>query len=380
MRDETANPLLTAAFDAIDAQIEVDADLQLILDQTAGILGCRLGVCGPDDERTAGGPSRGSAAAARRTTHAVPGVGEVWLENAAGLSERDARRVAQRLGIAAKFDRLRRRSAGELPLMSVVDESLSTEIRGSVLRRLGTEPSSLVTVFALVACHEDAEVFVAQLRTRATNVLHVEDRQFHLVMATDLTDYGAIGVPVGSRAAHSGPAHAINAPTAWRQAKIGLRFCRPSRHPCGPYALEEATLVDADQLGGYALFAEVATPQQIREVEDVRRLNRFVDETDDDVLICLEAVAATDSIRKAARHLHLHHNSVTDRIRRAERYLGYRFTAPYGRTRLFLTLVMRRLLESADLVEASSQLATNPSHLNSDPHHGLSESGGSHGA
>jgi DNA-binding PucR family transcriptional regulator len=45
----------------------------------------------------------------------------------------------------------------------------------------------------------------------------------------------------------------------------------------------------------------------------------------------------------------LHHNSVATRVQRAERLLGFSITEPYGRSRLLLGLVLRRLRDSASV-------------------------------
>lgn len=171
----------------------------------------------------------------------------------------------------------------------------------------------------------------------------------HLILATDLDPTAVLGVPVGARAAFAGPYPASRAPEAWRLARVALRFARPSPRAYGPYSMDEATLVDAAQLGAHAVLAETLSAERIARVPDVRRLNRLVDECGEDMLVCLEAVAATESVRKAARLLHRHHNSVTHRVERAERYLGFSFTEPYGRPRLFLALVLRRLQDSGHL-------------------------------
>nr|WP_232542122.1 LysR family transcriptional regulator [Nocardia bovistercoris] len=64
------------------------------------------------------------------------------------------------------------------------------------------------------------------------------------------------------------------------------------------------------------------------------------------MLHILLAVAATESLRQAARTVHMHHNSVTHRVQRAERALGFSCTKPYGRTRLMFVLTLHRILDS----------------------------------
>lgn len=209
-----------------------------------------------------------------------------------------------------------------------------------------------MTVFALAGPPGVAGAFVDGLRGLTPVVLHAPVGAVQLVVAKELDPGDVPGVPVGARAAFAGPCPAADAPQAWQLARTALRFARPSTRARGPYGVEEATLVDAARLGGYALLAETLSAEQIAPVPDVRQLGRLVDDHGDDMLVCLEAVAATDSVRKAARLLHRHHNSVAYRVERAQRYLGFSFTEPYGRTRLFLALVLRRLQESGDLYRA----------------------------
>ena len=59
-----------------------------------------------------------------------------------------------------------------------------------------------------------------------------------------------------------------------------------------------------------------------------------------DMMTVLEAVAATESIRRAAQLVHMHHNTVAQRVRDAENVLGYPLTEPCGRTRLMVGLIL----------------------------------------
>ena len=58
------------------------------------------------------------------------------------------------------------------------------------------------------------------------------------------------------------------------------------------------------------------------------------------MMTVLEAVAATESIRRAAQLVHMHHNTVAQRVRDAENVLGYPLTEPCGRTRLMVGLIL----------------------------------------
>ena len=114
----------------------------------------------------------------------------------------------------------------------------------------------------------------------------------------------------------------------------------------------EAVMVRGHHLGGYALLAEKLDPDDIAAVPDVERLDQLCSDDDDEMLRTLEAVASTDSLRKAAHSVHMHHNSLARRVERAEHVLGFGITEPYGRTRLFLALTLRRIRGSRDLGRA----------------------------
>ncbi len=329
--------------------------MESLLTRTAAALGCAVGVRtvrGDVCVATPRGVDHAGQQPPHARTHDVPGTGRVWID-AQNLPRVDAQAalLLRRLGIAVKVALLSHAppATDSLALRSVVDGGLEVTTRARMLLRLGLKETSAVTAFALHASAESTWMFVQGLRPHARVVLDAPMDNVHLVMAADLDPTAALGVPVGARAAFAGPCPASQAPEAWRLARIALRFTRPSPRAHGPYSVEEATLVDATRLGAHAVLAETLSAERIALVPDVRRLNRLVDEYGEDMLVCLEAVAATESVRKAARLLHRHHNSVTHRAERAERHMGFSFTEPYGRPRLFLTLVLRRLQDSGHL-------------------------------
>lgn len=232
-------------------------------------------------------------------------------------------------------------------IATLADPQFDVRARERVLHQVGLAPTCAVTVFAVDASPGPVETFIAGVRKRCAVVHHAALNGLELIIARDLPTADALDVPTGARVGFSGPRPAIEVPEGWRLARLALRFAKPSPREHGPYLLEEAVAVDAGELGGYALLADSLTTERISAVEDVRRLDRLVAKFGAEMLVCLEAVAATDSLRKAAGRLHLHHNSVAHRVERAENSLGFSFTEPYGRTRLFLALVLRRLQETS---------------------------------
>ncbi|OLO25742.1 hypothetical protein PZ61_0235460 [Streptomyces sp. MNU77] len=336
----------------IDELAERDTAPEALLARVAAALGRTVGIRTAHDEEYAATPD-GPHPAPRQPPHAVSrelaGTGRVWVD-ARGLATTGAELslLLRRLAIAAKVAFLTHASptADDVALRSVVDHRLDTATRARLWLRLGVKETATTTVFALRGPAGAVRTFTEGVRPHAPVVLHTPMDDVHLVLARDLAPDTVPGVPVGTLASFCGPRPVLAAPEAWRLARLALRFARPSPRGNGPYGLEEAVLVDGSRLGGFALLAETLSAGQITACPDVRALDRLVDEYGEDMLACLEAVAATESLRKAARVLHRHHNSVAYRVERAERHLDFRFTEPYGRPRLFLALVLRRLRES----------------------------------
>ena len=122
---------------------------------------------------------------------------------------------------------------------------------------------------------------------------------------------------------------------------MALRFSMPSRRSQGPYRLFDAVIVDVANIGALRVLADVAGQADVQELADVRGLTTLAEAVPD--MVTVLAVAATESIRRAAQLVHMHHNTVAQRVRDAERALGYPLTEPYGRTRLMVGLILYRL-------------------------------------
>jgi hypothetical protein len=190
---------------------------------------------------------------------------------------------------------------------------------------------------------------VEQIRARSPVVYHTCDGGVHFVLARDFGAVGELGLPVGVRCAFTPPRPGIQAPEAWRQARNALRFTTPSTRDTGPYDRADAVIMDSSGLGAWAVLGELLTAEAIAQVPEVQRLGQLYQENGPELLRTLQAVAATDSLRKAAKVVHMHHNSVRHRVERAESALGFSCTGPYGRARLLLALTLHRLLESRKL-------------------------------
>ncbi len=335
--------------DRLDDLMEQEAPLETILVTAAELLDCPVGV------RLANGADFQASPAKLLTTGAAPphahryrlpdGV-EAWA-----LSPLVDTLTLRRLGLACRQAGHRRESTFSVhgQLRALVEPGTDPEARGRALRYLRLPATGLVTVVALLGEEAATEVVVEQIR-RQSGLAHATPIDgVTLCLAQGALTITALDVPVGLKSAVAAPCRPDAVPQAWRQARIGLRFALPSTHGKAPYAVGEAVMVRSDQLGGYALLADKLDPDDIDRVHDVQLLDQLCSEDDDEMLRTLEAVSSTDSLRKAAQSVHMHHNSVARRVERAEHVLGFGFTEPYGRTRLFLALTLRRIRGSRDL-------------------------------
>jgi hypothetical protein len=201
-------------------------------------------------------------------------------------------------------------------------------------------------VFVLAGPADARGSLVDQIRAVSTTVHTTAVSDVAAVLAEEPAVPDRWDVPVGARLAWSRPFPAAEAPAAWREARTALRFSVPSTHARGPYSDQEGVVVPADRVGAFAVLAERLTAEDIARNADVLALDRIVLQEGNDTVPILEAVAATESLRRAAANVHLHHNSVATRVQRSERILGFPVTEPYGRARLLVALVLRRLRDN----------------------------------
>ncbi len=332
--------------DALDDLIEAGVELPALIDRCATIFGCRAGV----DT----GPSIAELPGLQRRT--LPDGASVWMAPARGGEYPAAlagdaagprrERLLRRLGIAVRAATSPDTAHAQTSdLRSVVDPSLSDEDRLGAQRRLRLAGKT-VTAVALTGPEDGMTTVLDQLRARSTSLHHLLDDRVHMVLARDLETVKDLDLPEGARCAYTPACPIEQAPQAWRKARSALRFTMPSTHATGPYLMEEAVILNSARVGPYTILAEQLTPDQIARVEDVQRLDKLYQETGPEMLHTLLAVASTESLRQAARVVHMHHNSVTYRVQRAEKMLGFSCTKPYGRSRLMFILTLHRIMHS----------------------------------
>ncbi|QNG38820.1 PucR family transcriptional regulator [Geodermatophilaceae bacterium NBWT11] len=348
-------PGLAAVLDQLDDALERGLDLGAVLTLVAARSGCRVGAVLGDGTEVAAPP--GIAAPLDRRVRCLADGIEVWLApgdpvpvwwpgaGADGGTGPDAADVLlRRLGIAVRC--CRPVGGTVVDPGAAVDPGVPLEERTAVLRRLGFGGTAPMTVAAVRGPVAAVEEFLGRARSAGSCVHRPTDDGAHLVLARGVVDWVGRPVPVGV-ACGTGPAVApAGLPAAWRQARAALRFALPSTQSVHPPSIASSVVVEGDRLGPYAVLAEQLSPERIAQIPDVRCLEHLVEECGPEMLRTLLAVASTDSLRQAARDLHVHHNSVAHRVRRAERALGFGCTEPFGRARLLLTLSLHRLLAS----------------------------------
>lgn len=216
------------------------------------------------------------------------------------------------------------------------------EERRAIRREIGWDDQSRVTVLAVAGVgdsQDGAERLAASMSASPVVMAYVGEVLAVVVAGRPVQE---LDVPEGMSVGVGEEVSASELHASWQSALMALRFSMPSRRSRGPYRLFDAVIVDVANIGALRVLADVAGQADVQELADVRGLTTLAEAVPDMVTV-LEAVAATDSIRRAAQLVHMHHNTVAQRVRDAERALGYPLTEPYGRTRLMVGLILYRL-------------------------------------
>ncbi|WP_216913217.1 helix-turn-helix domain-containing protein [Nocardia noduli] len=351
---------LDRSFDALDELVESGAELAALINRCAEIFGCRIGVQTADGASIIAYPEHDvPQQPTPRTAHhrPLPDGTSAWIAPTHGgdfpaafagdMGRARRERLLRRLVIAVRATAppLGADHTRTSDLRSVIDPALSEQDRRTAHRRLRLAGAT-VTPVALAGPGEGVTSMLDQLRARSTSLHHLPQDRVHMVLAQDLESLNGLNIPEGIRCAYSPECPVELVPAAWRKARNALRFTMASTHPTEPYLAEEAVILNSRAVGPYGILAEQLTADQIAQVADVQLLDKLYQETGPEMLHTLLAVAATESLRQAARVVHMHHNSVTYRVQRAEKMLGFSCTKPYGRSRLMFVLTLHRILDS----------------------------------
>lgn len=345
-------PLTPAAVVAgFDELLSDGLDLATLLERAAAVLGAAVGYSPRGDG--AGGahaaPARPSGATSAPLDPALGAAGgEVWTT----LPDAQlAALVLERLGVAVRVTlrwEERRELAAPNPIDVLIDRASPQGARDRALDALGLAQDAPVRFVVCTGPSEGIEALLASLAGQRVLARTTHDGRTVLLLAAP--NPGGIelaGVPVGVRAAYS---HVVAA----RQAHVGFmnacdmqRFSRPSPAETGPYRAIDAVWLNGGRTAPLGALAHLG-PEYLATLPDVQKLERLAERHGERILQVLEAYATTESMRKAAALVFMHHNSVLYWVQKAEAELGYSLAGPYQRALLFLSLCLHRIWRNQD--------------------------------
>ena len=332
--------------ECFDALTEHGANVEMVLRESAALANCAVGVrtedghlserAEPGGRISPGGPSAGAQ------RYRLPFGDEVWLERGGQDGQLDSLLI-KRFAIAAAA--ALGRGTGEPSVSALLELALrpgAAAQRARALDHLGIASASTVHMVAM----KGEPRYLAEISGRFATGKRAKIGAIEALLVTDPVP-DDMGVPLGCGVGVATPHPALELPEAWEEARTALRFTLPSTRASPPYMLYMAPLVRYAGLGGFAAIAETITVDRINRVPDVVALDQLARERGgEEMLRTLEAVAATESLRHAAKLLHLHHDSVANRVARAAQALGYAVTEPYARPKLMLALALQRVRAS----------------------------------
>ena len=284
---------------------------------------------------------------ARRTRLATGG--HVWVD---GLPETLASHFLGRLAVTiAIIERwgITGTSAHMRPIDVLIDQSMSTSAKAAARTQLGLSCESRVRIAICSGPSEQIEQLVStidaveKVLARTTR----NGRTILLLTASQTISVEISGVPVGVRAAYGRATPAINVELTYTNARDAFRFTLPSTHQRGPYQAVAGVWLNGSRISGLQALCRLSY-EDIEMVPEIKELDALAEQHGPQILTMLEAYAITNSVRKAADQVHMHHNSVAYWVQKTESELGYSLTEPYRRAQLFITLCLYRLWRDRD--------------------------------
>lgn len=341
---------LVALFDGL---LEGGAALDVLLARAAELGGCGAGVSGPDSRHRAF--DRHGAVIINRpvaaSSRAIWGGHEVWIARPGPREDLDAL-LLERLSVACSITlrHAHRRWQGDdpPPVEVVVNQVADEADRRQAIAALGLDAGRQVRLIAYDGPVGSVADLVRQLSDPARVPWGPVGRLSAIIATGDVPV--DLSVPQGARLGVGASVTATDAPVSWHEARTALRYALPSSHGGRPLSFAEAVVVPFEELGVFSLLADHLPVDQLEGNVDLAALDRLgAGPGGRDMQRTLEMVAATESLRRAAAHLHMHHNTVAHRVARAEAELGFSVSGPYGRPRLLLGLVIQRLRDNIGL-------------------------------
>ncbi|MET0702561.1 MAG: helix-turn-helix domain-containing protein [Mycobacterium sp.] len=338
---------------AFDALLEDGVDLDVLLGAAARIGRCSVGISTNDGHRAF--DFHGAVIIERplaASSRPIGGGHEIWLARSGSRHDLDVL-LLERLAVACAVTlrHAHRRLQGHddpSPVGVVVNHVADENDRRNALMALGIHGSRPLILIAYDGPPEGAAMVVEQVGRRAL-VRHGPVGALTAIITVE-TVSETIELPKGARMGIGLSADALEAPRSWNQARTALRFALPSTRHGAPLSDFEAVAVPYGRLGVFSLLADYLPVDRLTDNADLAALDDLVSGPGGtEMKRTLEVVGATESVRRAAAILHMHHNTVSHRVARAEQALGYNVSEPYGRSRLMLGLVVQRLRDNVGL-------------------------------
>ena len=327
-----------------DALIRSDLSVEAVCDRVAEYLDRPVGCVDRRGNRVS---STGRTINTKRVAHRDLVSGEtVWI----GGTGSDTDFLLEQFAVVAKVAMARK---SRRPLQSasvrVVIGSSSEGERRTALRSLNIR--SRLQLLALAGPEDGRAQIVDEVRERVGSAVFTADvgRTTAMLVGTS-TPLERLWIPAQNHLGASTIMSALEGPEAWHQAWAALRFSQPSPRAGRDHSVEESVQLNYSVMAPFAPLADVWSGERTAGLPDVRALDILIIHEGPEMLRTLDLVAATDSYREAARQLHTHHSTVAAKVARAERALGFSFNKNYGRPRLMVGLMMRRLRDTSDLM------------------------------
>ncbi|MFJ1642315.1 helix-turn-helix domain-containing protein [Streptomyces sp. NPDC088256] len=339
-----------------DTLVEQRLGLDGVLGMAARVAECPVGLAGPgttgltarpDGRTRPGGPPAGAAVRELRDGQYA------WLARAGAPQPFDAL-LLERLALAC--DAVLSRRGGETApldpalLETVISSTAPLPERARALRLLGFAPSVPLTLLAVDGGRGPQGLAPVLDRLAPTSVSRSRTAALGSVHAVAVTGPlpERLLAPAGFRIGVGPKVTASEAPRSWEGAVRALRFAGTSRSDVGLAPVVEEPAIYHSSLGAFEVLARELSGPAIADIGDLAVLDALAAEpgSGTELLTTLEVLVQADSLRAAARTLHLHHNSVAVRVARAEAALGYGLGETVGRFRLALALALRRLRDN----------------------------------
>lgn len=258
-------------------------------------------------------------------------------------------RLAVSVRVIERWSALRAEVAPQ-PLDVLIDPDSTQAAKTLALGRLALTPETPVRLVICTGPSVDVERLVALLPAAEIVARTMHDARTVLLLLAEPESGGiplSPGVPTGLRAAYGHIVPATHTARGFINASDTHRFSRPSPHDEGPYRGIDAVWLNGARTSPLAALAHLDR-DYIALLPDVQALERLAQRHGDRILHVLEAYATTDSMRKAAGLVYMHHNSVLYWVQKAEAELGFSPADPYQRALLFISLCLHRIWRDDD--------------------------------